>query len=363
MTTIYFDESGQTGTHLFDHDQPYFTIGSTDLPEDAAGEIIARCFPRYAAPELKSRQIFRRPRGRAAFLDFARVVGEMPDRFCAAQIGKRFTIVSKMVDNLVEPFLHAQGYDFYADDYARRFANMASFAFEGILERDKANALMERYNAFARAPSKEGLAALTGALQTEAERAPEGVEHFLDLMAEGAKHFETFHDIEAFGDTNEIHVTAVIECMKHWQDQHAGPFDVIHDESIHFFARSGIWSQMTNPAIAPTTIQVGDKVLKLPIPVTSTTSARSHECASLQICDLIAGFVARASMSNPPEEVREFVVEALDAGMGELKVFPVDRGDDFVGGPPELLSGPDAIDRIRISVAQAMRSGPPGETG
>ena len=40
MTKIYFDESGQTGTHLFDPQQPYFVLVSTDLSDADSREIL-----------------------------------------------------------------------------------------------------------------------------------------------------------------------------------------------------------------------------------------------------------------------------------------------------------------------------------
>ena len=41
MERIFFDESGQTGTNMFDPEQPYFVLGSTNIPEPEAAEIIA----------------------------------------------------------------------------------------------------------------------------------------------------------------------------------------------------------------------------------------------------------------------------------------------------------------------------------
>ena len=66
VTKIYFDESGNTGTELLDPQQPYFTTGSTDIPEDEAAAIIRRCFRQHKGAELKSKDIFKRHQGRRA---------------------------------------------------------------------------------------------------------------------------------------------------------------------------------------------------------------------------------------------------------------------------------------------------------
>lgn len=42
MTTIYIDESGYTGSDLYNLDQPYFTIASSLIDDDEAAEILRR---------------------------------------------------------------------------------------------------------------------------------------------------------------------------------------------------------------------------------------------------------------------------------------------------------------------------------
>ncbi|TXN04874.1 hypothetical protein FV242_05845 [Methylobacterium sp. WL64] len=82
----------------------------------------------------------------------------------------------------------------------------------------------------------------------------------------------------------------------------------------------------------------------------STVGARSHESASLQLCDLVAGLASRASAPEQPPEFREFLGAVIDAGFGEVTVFPVDAGTDFVSEPPERATGPDIVDRIARAV-------------
>ncbi len=347
---VYFDESGQSGNHLLDASQPHFSLGSTNIEETEAAEIIARCFPRRQAEELKSQKVLRRNAGRRAFLDFATELRSRPGRFCGVKVGKRFTVVAKMVDSLVEPVQRAQGYDFYAGDYAARFANAAFLVFERSLDPAVAQSLMELYNAFARAPDRARLRELEAAFGAAGRNAPGGSAVLLEMMRAGARRFEEFHDLGSFEDSSEFHVSAAITCMGHWQSQGSGPFEVIHDESTHFFRRSERWRKMTDPTLAPQILKLGDKTLRLPIPVTSTVSARSHESASLQLCDLIAGFVTRAYAPLPSKEFTKFLRAAEAAGMSELPVFPIDAGTDIPDGPPQRATGPDIIDRIAMAI-------------
>lgn len=354
MQRVYFDESGQTGTHLLDAEQPWFVLASTDVGETEAGEILDRCFPGRQGKELKSRSILKGTRGRRQYLEFAREVGKAPERFCVAKIDKRFSVVGKMVDNLVEPLLRAQGYDFYADDYARKFANSASYVFAHLLDPAVAEPPMVAYNDFAREPDAARLAALQTALRQARRGAPYGSEVTLDLMSDGADAFDRLHDLAHFQDTNELHVTAAVSCMGHWRSRHRGPFEVVHDESVHFFSRSEGWEMMTNPDIVPASFGMGGKALDLPIPVTATVSVRSHECALVQLCNLLAGLISRSG-PGASQDFREFVSEAERAGLGGVSIFPITAGNEFAGGPPARANGPDVVDRIAMAVRRRDR--------
>lgn len=347
---VYFDESGQSGNHLLDLAQPFFSLGSTNIEEAEAADIIARCFPRQQADELKSQNILRRNAGKRAFLRFASEVGSRPDRFCAVKVGKRYTVIAKMVDNLIEPVMSDAGYDFYADDHASLFANAAHQAFEHGLDPAVAGTVLEAYNAFGRMPDRESLRAVEAALASAVPAASNDCAILLGMMHAGAGRFEEFHDLDGWADNNEFHVTAAVTCMGFWQDRGPGPYEVVPDESTHFFRRSERWRMMTDPCVPPQVIELGPKTLRLPIDVVSTTSARSHECASLQICDLIAGFVTRAYAPSPTEAFTAFLREAEAVGMHELTIFPIDAGQEVPDGLPRRATGPDVVDRIAMAV-------------
>lgn len=356
MPTIYFDESGQTGTNLLDRDQPFFAIGSTDLAENEASGMLARHFAGRQGKELKANRLIGQSTGRRQFLGFLDELGDQAERVCGARIHKRFTVLAKMVDHLVEPVLRDRGFDFYAGDYAAKFANTTYFAFDKLLAKAQADSLMGLFHAFAREPNKAALAKLHRELRSVRKTASRNCRTPLDLMIEGTADFEPFANPDTFSDTNDVHVTAVVRCMDHWQSRHDGPFDVVHDESVHFFRRSHQWKRITDPALEPEIIYVGDRSMKLPIGVTSTKAARSHESASLQVCDLVAGIVGRFRQDEPAGPIRDFYGAAIAGGLGRISIFPLEPGTEFISGLPAIAKGPDAIDRIVMAINRPRRS-------
>ena len=101
-TTIYLDESGFTGEDLYNPDQRFFTIASTIVGEGEAREILARCFPRYQGDEYKFTNIWKRERSREGLRALAAEIPKFEDRAFVWIIDKRFCLLTKMVDYLVE---------------------------------------------------------------------------------------------------------------------------------------------------------------------------------------------------------------------------------------------------------------------
>ena len=59
MQTIFLDESGYTGEHLLDTDQPIFALASHHISERSCEELKRRFFGRVQARELKYSQLRR----------------------------------------------------------------------------------------------------------------------------------------------------------------------------------------------------------------------------------------------------------------------------------------------------------------
>lgn len=96
--TLYFDESGWTGFDFLNADQPVFVVSSSDIPEETAAEILRASFPRYQGAEFKFSNIWRSPRNRPGFIDFADAVGQHEGHIFSWVTIKRFAIVTKIVD-------------------------------------------------------------------------------------------------------------------------------------------------------------------------------------------------------------------------------------------------------------------------
>ena len=349
--TIYFDESGNTGPNLLDPQQKFFSIGSTDLTELESHTILQKHFPRHIGTDIKFKKLFRDEANHGDLIQFAHTVGQQPERFFSYLMDKKFALLCRLIDWLVEPLFHEQGYDWYKDDYGRSWANICYLGFR-ILG-DNETLLTEvtgLYSELVREPSPLKLEKMQRRFREIANDGLPSVSRFMDLIAAGADEIERNYSLGDLKGQTDIHVASLVSSVGWWRSQHDEDFEIIHDESTYFFKRQGIWDMITSSAASSAVVYVGRKSIQFPLRVRSTAEGASEKLASLQVCDLIGGFVAR-SRSDTLSIGQQSIIDAMvKAGFGEIGFDSVEPGDFYAQGLPPLADGPDAVDQITMAV-------------
>lgn len=355
IKTIYFDESGNTGPNLLDPQQKFFSVGSTDLNESEAHAILARHFPNHIGTDIKFKKLFRDPSNHADLIRFAETVGQQPLRFFCLLMDKKFALLCRLFDWLVEPVFRKQGRDWYKNDYAASFMNICHLAF--ILPEDNEKLLTEitgLYADFIRAPSINLLEKMRRRYRELAATGPTNVAKFMGFVAEGADRFEEFYKLDDLKDHIDIHVAALVASVAWWRSRHSADFRIVHDASTYFFKRQDLWKLITSMAAKDIVVVIGDnKSIKFPLRVTSTSEGLSEKLASLQICDLIGGYVARSKSDKLSTDQQRVIEMMFEAGFKQIGFDSVEPGNVYAEDMPPLADGPDAVDQIAMAVRKS----------
>lgn len=288
MPAVFFDESGYTGRNLLDPAQPRFVIASSRIDEDDAARILADAFPHFKGNELKFQDVWKRYRQRLAPLCAA--VGERANDIYIWQLDKKFCVLQKMIDFLVEPVAYEAGRDFYKNAHAYKYSNYVHFGLTQIGSPELYDATVAAYFEFARDPNEASLGRLRFRLNVFASSSPEEVRFFFKTAAIGAQIFHDHCDIETFRDTLEIYVTSMLSCVSYWAHDAKSDLDLRHDQSNAFFAQKELWDALTSKDVEEQWHPVANgPPIKFPLPVGATTSLDSKSSAAIQLCDLLAG--------------------------------------------------------------------------
>mgnify|MGYP007017144022 CR=1 FL=1 len=345
--TLYIDESGFTGYNLLDPMQPVFAIASTDIDADMAERILRESFPRYQGDEFKFTNIWR-TNNKKNLIEFGKNIKDLDKHAFAWIIDKRFAVLTKIVDFLIEPFITDGGYDFYADGFCWKYTNYIHFGFKQFASPELYDALLTGYQAFSRDPSPERLRDLQAQLRIMSRSSETEVQIFLDQMALGAELFEKYNSLENFGGSDELHVTSMMAVITDWRKLYPEDFEVVHDASANFFRRQELWEKITNNNVPEQVHTLGDGTcVNFPLRVISTNPIDSKDSYSVQFCDLLAGLFTRYFDMRIVGDDRKLLIDVVEAGLGSIQyngIRPATIFPDQI--PPRRLSGPDAVDRM-----------------
>ena len=172
----------------------------------------------------------------------------------------------------------------------------------------------------------------------------------MEHVADGADEFERHWDIVNFKDPNDIHVTSVVRSVAWWRSKHDQDFEVVHDESNHFFDRKEIWDLLTDRSASAAKIHIGDKSIQFPLRVCSTSPGNSKSLSPLQVRDLICGFYTKSKSRNLSKVQQELIQNMIEAEMDKISFDSIQHDDYYASGMPPRATGPDAVDQIAQAI-------------
>ncbi|MCJ7728885.1 MAG: DUF3800 domain-containing protein, partial [Sedimentisphaerales bacterium] len=147
---VAFDESGNTGGNLLDANQPVFVLASVHLTEDVAKSLLCNDNKEFKFDRLKDSA-----RGRKNILDILNSPDIGPEQVLISGIHKPFMIITKMVDLLLEPLMHATGFDLYIRGANIGLANLWYFVMPVCIGKKRFTALKIAFVNMVRTPSIE----------------------------------------------------------------------------------------------------------------------------------------------------------------------------------------------------------------
>lgn len=356
VRTLYFDESGHTGTNFLDPDQPIFSIGSTDIGDAEAKDILDAAFPRSRRSEHRWNGIWRSS-DRERLIDLAKIIENYPNRIVAWYCLKDFVITTKITDDLIEPEWRARGHDFYKDGYARLFANHLYYSFLKDLGEDRFRSLLVDYQKYSRKPSLEALSELKDRLTQLRQYCRKSSRPLLEMMIDRVDVLPKITDIAMLKGNDDIYVATMYASVGTWRQNYPEDFHVIYDQNAHFHRKADLWETITS-SNAPAHVQpLRGAIAEHSLRVMKTIPIKSEVSPALQICDLVAGFIARAKFpSNTPEEIK-FIQKIFDAGFSTVILNGLMPSMKFPSSNPPRRNGPDVVDLMTNVISSTDKIG------
>jgi hypothetical protein len=344
MASIFFDESGYTGRNLLDPSQPHFVIASSRVDDLESARILADIFPRFKGVEVKFKDVWRRYKDR--LLPLCEALGERASDLYLWQVDKKFCVLQKLIDYLVEPVAYRAGYDFYKNAHAYKYSNYVYFGLNRIAAPELYDSTVQAFYEFASEPHDASLSRLVFRLRLFASSAPAEMKFFFDIALQGALKFHEHSNIKTFKDSLEIYITSMLNCVGFWSQNAKEDLDLYHDRASVFFSQKDLWNALISKKVSDQLHPVANgPPIRFPLPVGSTNSLDSKSNKAIQICDLLAGLMAKLCNSLDGSE-RELIDRIKRTKFNQIAMNGLQPSLEFPENGPELRDGPDPVDRM-----------------
>lgn len=348
---LYFDESGQTYYNYLDPNQAYLAYGGLFCNEDEAQKLKAQYFGRVQAEELHYVQLRKTGVGQASiksFLDSEQ--GFRNEAFKWFLVDKRYALLAKYVDLMIEPEVADLGDNLYANGGAQELCFLLHHIAHLKGRQDSLSQLMTAFSEYARKPDLESLASLER-IAVSADVGDEKMNLLLRMpfIRSGTKLLQS-----AEPEHLDLCFTAAWTLLEHWYKELDRPVHLIHDESSALSSQREAWRNMTDPGAGFKQTMIGATPVPLNIPLLETVFVSSGQSAALQMVDVLVGAgrsLFEWRLKGKPENR---FLEEMDAIVGEWlptwSILPLNdpmdsaRGDQSVD---ELNKALDEISRQR----------------
>lgn len=333
---IAFDESGNSGGNLLDPEQPVFALASVCLTDQEALDILGR-----RQGEFKFAKLRRKKFGQDLIVRILDSPGLNSDNCLVSILHKKFMVVAKMIDLLIEPLAHRDGLDLYEQGLNLALANLWYSIFP-VIDQGAFEVLLEKFVAMVRKPSQANLHHFYSFVQT---LFVQHKEH--DFGGELAMLLATYPIADCHRsswDWSELDpaIPLFVEHAAVWTARFGGePFSILHDSSKPILHEKRILEAMMSETESRELIGYDRRKMLFPISAGGINFCDSTSVPQVQLADIIAGsiaYCAKALFHDPEDQfalrLRQTKVLSRDVRhfWPSTKVTPEDLGTDKIGG-------------------------------
>ncbi len=308
---VAFDESGNTGSDLLNQEQPVFALASTAISNVEADRLLAPVRTPQTL-EVKFSRLKKTAAGRRRVIEFLRELTEANIKI--SFFHKRFLVVTKIVDLLIETMAHLDGVDLYKDGANIALSNLHFYCMPVFCGKGPTEAFLRCFVAMIREQTTYAVQQFYGAAWALGKNSTD--KKYAETLAPILLSEKLIQDVLAHTDKNDLDpaIPAFFEHCSFWGEHFGGPFDLVHDDSKAIFQKKGTLESLMSRGEEEHVIGYDRRKFVFPLRARRIQFGQSGQDARLQVVDLVAsaGTYWMAGLIAVPSE-KEFW-ETIGAG-------------------------------------------------
>lgn len=285
MATLFLDECGYTGQDLLNKQQPIFTLASLHLEETECKKLLNYYFSEIKAREIKHSSIVGRIGQEKKVLEFLNYITEHQELAKFSLIHKRFAIVCKMVDVIMEEAMFKSGLDLYDKGGNIALSHLFFYCIPALEGEEFFYTLLQKFQILLRVKDKESGKDFFEFVFNH--RCQNG-EEIISMLRYAL--FQLGIDEIISNDMNlDVAFPSALNLMAMWRKSTSEKLTLIHDSSSNMSRVKDLWDIIVDPKVPDALVGYDRRTWEFPIAIEGTRFEKSEDWAGLQLCDVLAG--------------------------------------------------------------------------
>lgn len=287
---IYLDESGNTGSQLLEASQPIFVLASSCFTEQEA-LLLLRVIDSKSPHEVHFKTLRRRKSGQDAILRMLQHPLINDKKINASVFHKRYMIVTKIVDLLIEYKADLDGFDLYENGFNIALSNMIYFCTPVFCGVEKFEVFLASFVIMIRDQSDDNI----NLFYNNAVALFNGCKD-LKFKSILYKVIDTRIVIKKALATIEKSaldpaIPAFFSACVYWGKKYPSGFNAIHDDAQPVEAQKELFDKFMDFTKEQVTVGYDRRKFDLPLKCLDFTFASSLSTPQLQVSDIIASSI------------------------------------------------------------------------
>jgi Protein of unknown function (DUF3800) len=324
MSTIYFDEAGNTGAALLDSHQPIFVTSSVGYSNDEAYGLL-NPIRTTQSQEIKFSALRKTENGRREIANVIRRLSAEESSAMTIIVHKKYLTVQKFVDLVAEPIAHEMGVDLYKQGYNLALSNLLFYTCPHLCGEIPFEEFLSAFVSMARNGTSDFRELFLAKYRTLVAAASE------PILKERLAELEPTEDflLDRFARPRPLDldpsIFSVFYLVTQWGSLFPEGFNIVHDSSKPIFASKSFFAALFDAKAEPVEIGYDRRTFSFPLKATSLVFADSRDFPAIQLADLVAGATAYWAQRIASGENDDFASSLDDAGIESLaknKIWP-----------------------------------------
>lgn len=291
IPTIYLDESGNTGSNILDDNQPVFTLASCKFDEKQATKLL-ETLQSKSPKEAHFKVLKRRKAGQDGVVRLLKHSLVNESNISVEIFHKRYMVITKIVDLLIEPMCYENGKDLYKNGANIGLSNLWHMCFPLYCGEELVERLYKSFIVMVKEQCSDSVTNFYGTVEALIDACT--YEEFKEDLALLLKTRDYIDDALSGIDKSALDpsIPALFSQCVTWGVRYPKGFHIVHDDSHAIEQKKELYAQFMDWTQEDVEVGYDRRKFNLPLKGRSLKFKSSAEFPQIQVADIIASSFA-----------------------------------------------------------------------